>query len=577
MRFEDQKPGQVKHPGDAVWVHGRDTWITDRLGHFVHRDEQYGMDAEFAAHDTAAANLVLAAYRSLWQGKPLSRDVDVEKKKVTKRFKIEFDRVVRTAIAIFESVPDSAKANIYYAKFDRLKPMRKSYSLSPLPCLPCLTRPVLSFSQYGQHLRKVHFDNVPFMDIRVLAVVIENMPNLEDLVVEACELLHLGHLNTILDILYWMGSRRGRFMHFDFFPKAWFGPRKRRTATCVLTFNPPVNDEHPRMVMATIINAVMKAWSMNLDIVKSGSLVEKYLLLVPMEFGLMTLFLRYLRVYAAICRIPKERRTRAQQDSTVASMRQILAALNRPVYKMKFEGIRTFNATLMGTLMRQCRVCRNMVYMYLLRPEDWYGGIEDNVCLACQLPALIQADDHGWLYEKRSIMDAVFGVNQYGEETDSSETEEEAKVEEEFEVPHALDQICPMIDNSFVSHPRPKDGPGGEARWLEEMKRNLWYGKYASEPTRNVHTTSNMSAWRQAAAQAQWLDSKNRFAKYGLSISMDDVNGVAQPYREHYLADRSWEGIYEQNLVAQGHEHEINDVDHMNWRNVRGYFGRRID
>lgn len=427
----------------------------------------------------------------------------------------------------------------------------------------------MSFAQHGEHLHHVHFDNVPFLDVRILAVALENLPRLNTLVVEACELMHLGKLTTILDLLYWIGVRRDhKFITFDFFPKAWFGSTERRMATSVLTFNPPADNEHPRIVMAAIITAAMKAWSMELDIVKSGSLLEKFLLLVPMEFGLMALFLRHLREYAVMCRsTPPGRRTIPQQQTMNHHIRQILSAINRPVYNMRFDGMREmdFDVGKMHEVRRECRDCKNKVYRLLIKPSQWHGSSNlEYTCSACLLTPLIEADDHAWLDDKRKILSALLGEKEWNDETPQDALERSID-DDDFEIPSPLDQVCPTISNNFVQSSRPK--MGGEAEWLRKREKNFWYGKYASSRLRNLHKDD--AAWEYARIKALWLDSKNRFASEGLGMSLDDPEKARQPYRQHSLADRTWEGTYEQNLVCQGQERILDEADNKNWRSVR--------
>lgn len=420
-----------------------------------------------------------------------------------------------------------------------------------------------SFAYHGHRVERLCLDKVAFLDLRLLTQALEHLPSLEMLAIDSCELLNMGSLVSMLDIIHWFGTRRGNeFIKLDFFPKAWFGPKRNRTATSVLTFQPPIEPRGAQGVMVASLVAMMKSAYMGYDIVPENSLLEKFLYLVPMEFGLMAFFISEVKKLIKCCEANGS--GERGSDNFDQCVQQILAALMRP--SRGFDQIRTdeFMPSLSSSMMHECGTCKHKFVKFLLHPSHWTRPSNHARCMSCCLLRIIEAEDHAWLIEKRKVVDSLFAFI--------------TVALHDFVPPNQFDQICPVIDNPFVRHPKPEEIPdpvpaanatpeavaaqvastnrkreAARRRWLIKMSKNLLYGKFASPQGRNMHLEQPaqfigpQDVWRAALL----LDSRNRYAE-AIGMHLDDSEWEIQPRRCHYPADAAWEGVYGQNVGAQG-------------------------
>ncbi|KAL9946891.1 hypothetical protein ACHAO3_007443 [Verticillium nonalfalfae] len=186
---------------------------------------------------------------------------------------------------------------------------------------------IRGLAQHGSHVRHLELSHVPYLDLKLTGAIIEMLPQLEVLTINACDLMHLGCLIPLLDYINWIACRRdAECIQLDFFPKAWFGPAQGRECTRILTWGPTALNTR-KAVMCTIIAAAMKSSEMGHDLLAEDSLLFKYLALVPMDFGLMHVFVRNVKAYIYELQHKKKFRTETDDARVMNLEHQILAAL----------------------------------------------------------------------------------------------------------------------------------------------------------------------------------------------------------------------------------------------------------
>ncbi|KAG7141216.1 hypothetical protein HYQ45_002199 [Verticillium longisporum] len=194
---------------------------------------------------------------------------------------------------------------------------------------------IRGLAQHGSHVRHLELSQIPYLDLKLTGVIIEMLPQLEVLTINACDLMHLGCLIPLLDYINWVACRRdAEYIQLDFFPKAWFGPAQGRECTRILTWGPTALNTR-KAVMCTIITAVMKSSEMGHDLLAGDSLLFKYLALVPMDFGLIHVFIRNVKAYIYELQHKKKFRTETDDARIMNLEHQILAALTTAAAEYK--------------------------------------------------------------------------------------------------------------------------------------------------------------------------------------------------------------------------------------------------
>ncbi|KAM0329203.1 hypothetical protein ACHAQA_004502 [Verticillium albo-atrum] len=402
---------------------------------------------------------------------------------------------------------------------------------------------IRGLAQHGSCISHLELSHIPYLNVKLTANIVELLPKLEFLTINACELMHLGTLIPLLDYINWIGCRRdGEFIQLDFFPKAWFGPAKNRQNTRILTWG-PVELNTRQAVMCTMITATMKAAEMGHDILADDSLLVKYLALVPMDFGLIHVFIRDLKAYVVElqARIPEDR-TRADRARLAALELQILAAFTTGER-------RQHPAEMIMILMRQQWPCSRCGHVYASPCYECGMGARpahQRVCFPCRITEAIENEGyHHWTAEKRQIAKTLTSTT----------------VEPEYVAPVSGQIIAPILENAFVAGP-----PATHGVWDQHWSIDL-----ASGVHRALH--ENEAIWRQAGYEAHVLDAKNRFAE-GLGMYLDphyasnragdeasaEPKQPLQPFRER-IDRKAWESLYAFNIQPHRVKREIKECE----------------
>lgn len=382
--------------------------------------------------------------------------------------------------------------------------------------------------QYGHTVTRLHLDKVPFLDEKLAALIIEHCEALKELFLDSCELMHVGKLIPMLDYIHWVGQRRGQdFIRFDLFPKVWFGPDKLREGTFVITHALNLFNMQ-RAVLCTMIVAAMKSAHMGIEILSEESHLLKFLNLVPMPFGLAHIFVRELRRFVRLNFIPSDRRTEAEKHDLDDTMLQVLNVMEVGQSSWKTYRKRALQTAICPPEKWRCDHCGHHLLFLLFDYGMRTKSSSQRTCFPCQLSAVIESEDHGWLREKRRIANVIF-QSRY------------TRPEEGYATPRPDALIAPHVPNDFVREPDEND----------DVYEKHWARDFASARFRGASRRGQVLQWFEARLEAWRLDGRNRFAE-GLGMHLDNKELTIQAAAsESHKMKTTWEGIWFDNVLKQ--------------------------
>ncbi|TWU75298.1 hypothetical protein ED733_006514 [Metarhizium rileyi] len=136
-----------------------------------------------------------------------------------------------------------------------------------------LRRMLNHISQQRTALRVLYFEKIPFLDRRMIAVILRECPNVCMVGIYDCPLIHFGDVLCLIDLIYEVnhGRREAGFPEitaFDFYPRYNHGTpfQSATSATYGLTWGPHKLDVVQRGFFNIILKGFMKAKKMNLGL-----------------------------------------------------------------------------------------------------------------------------------------------------------------------------------------------------------------------------------------------------------------------------------------------------------------------
>lgn len=188
-----------------------------------------------------------------------------------------------------------------------------------------------SLYNYGHNVRDLHLHRIPFLDHRMLRVILSghSMPNLASLGVYRCELLHFGHTVDLLAIAERRRDAGHPLRDLDFFPRYHDGPNDRhRDGSYGVTWE-DVGVDTPRAIFSHLLYRILpKAEELGFDMINRSTSFRAWLEKVPLPpLSLPRVLDLYLR------RRDARRHTLTPQQGSKATFEfhhQLLAAITYP-------------------------------------------------------------------------------------------------------------------------------------------------------------------------------------------------------------------------------------------------------
>ncbi|OAQ83319.1 ribosomal protein L36 [Purpureocillium lilacinum] len=261
-------------------------------------------------------------------------------------------------------------------------------------------------------LTVLHFHKVPFLDRRLLAIILRACSKVEMLGVYGCPLVHFGDIICLLDLIHEINrDRRANdqptVKALDFCPEFHRGMsshQPHRAEAYGLSWGPLCLETVQRGVLCLVLKAFMKAKAMKLDLLfsKEGALLS-YLLKLPQNELSMATFLD------ACHRLVGQHKRRSKGEN---AQKQLMYDLLKPV-RVGLEKVgndwSSYYIDRMGKSFYFCSSCGyEVVKEFFLAGASRQMPAHARTCAGCMLQAELDLDKGQLRPEKRALLDNLF-------------------------------------------------------------------------------------------------------------------------------------------------------------------------
>ncbi|PHH90150.1 hypothetical protein CDD83_4397 [Cordyceps sp. RAO-2017] len=245
----------------------------------------------------------------------------------------------------------------------------------------------------------LYFQKIPFLDRRIVAVVLRACPRVQMIGIYDCPLIHFGDVLCLLDLIYDVNQQRRKdglapIRAFDFFPRYHEGMpfAHERAATYGLTWGPHSREVVQRGFFGIVLQAFFKARAMKLDLLFSkGKAFGDFLAKVPHYTLAVPSFLDGLYRYADL-----QRSKRTGPDGN--KLRQALYDMLKPV-RIGLEKPDSdwphYYSEIMGSCLLFCSSCGYEMLEEFFTARYRENRPHNRVCATCLLRLrLDEESDH---------------------------------------------------------------------------------------------------------------------------------------------------------------------------------------
>ncbi|ODA76080.1 hypothetical protein RJ55_08363 [Drechmeria coniospora] len=260
-------------------------------------------------------------------------------------------------------------------------------------------------------LKVLYFQKTPYLDRRMLAIILRACTNVQMLAVYNCPLIHFGDVICLLDLIAEVNaSRRAAgfptITAFDFFPRYHGGMpfHDERAQTYGLTWGPQCLETVQRGFFCIVFKAFMKAKAMNLDLLYTkGNAFCNFLYRIPNYSLAIPTFLDALH---RLLDLSKHRRPSTQDR------KRLLYDLLKPVRvgleeRMDHDWPHWYTM-IMGDCLLFCSSCgyETVQEFFTAHARDMLP--HRRVCAGCLLQYKLDDEDDHLKGEKKSILTELF-------------------------------------------------------------------------------------------------------------------------------------------------------------------------
>ncbi|GJD02982.1 hypothetical protein ColKHC_11807 [Colletotrichum higginsianum] len=295
---------------------------------------------------------------------------------------------------------------------------------------------VRSLSQYGGALKALRLYEVPMMDLRIIEMILMTCPKLEIMGIIKCELLHVGHINDILDLVHWNSKRVAKKpMNLQFYPRAYSNQRNNCIGTHAVSWD-PLNVNVLTGIFATVFLAVMKALPMGIDLLSKDQEFRRFFDLVPMKPGQGAVFLHHLFTWIDAATSPPSYVLLPDDVKEDLEDQVVMSLLMGCDQKMKRRQRREHFQK------HTCSRCSNTFIRPFFRPEMDTRRLAYWVCRICDLHYALNGETHHRLTEKRDLLDTFL-----------SAPDRDVRRPGRFMYQELQDAVAPLLVNPFARSP----------------------------------------------------------------------------------------------------------------------------
>ncbi|KAF4125118.1 hypothetical protein GMORB2_3957 [Geosmithia morbida] len=264
---------------------------------------------------------------------------------------------------------------------------------------------------FHQSIRVLHFDKTPFLDRRLLAVILRGCPNVTALGVYDCPLIHFGDVICLLDLIWdvnriRVAQKRSTITSFDFFPCFERGMPfdHPSAATYGLSWIPMTCEVSQRGLYVIILKAFMKAHQMKLDsLFGEHQALREYLLRVPNLPFSVPMFLD------ALYRLVKLPKTRGRPHKDEG---EIISDLLKPIRLDFSRGLADDCPDLHPSKVDRdrlfCVSCGYEMLQDFFTPPAVETVQSERLCAGCLLQSRLDGEQHRQKKAKRECLDGLF-------------------------------------------------------------------------------------------------------------------------------------------------------------------------
>ncbi|KAM4058486.1 ribosomal protein [Hirsutella rhossiliensis] len=259
-------------------------------------------------------------------------------------------------------------------------------------------------------IRVLHFQKTPYLDRRILAVILRSCHYVEMIGIYDCPLIHFGDVLCLLDLIHEINSERRKkdlplIKAFDFFPRFHGGMPYQdiRAQTYGLTWGPDSLEIVQRGFFGIILKAFMKAGAMQLDLLfTKGQAFCDFLYNVPNYTLAVVSFLDALHRYVDLQR---------RRNPTKNELKQTVYDLLKPV-RIGLEDVENdwprWYTGIMGNHLVFCSSCGYKMLQEFFTALSRVGRPLTRVCAGCLLQRRLDLEPDHLKGEKKHVLDSLF-------------------------------------------------------------------------------------------------------------------------------------------------------------------------
>ncbi|PHH68992.1 hypothetical protein CDD80_7085 [Ophiocordyceps camponoti-rufipedis] len=284
------------------------------------------------------------------------------------------------------------------------------------PAYFCLTRlrdMLRDIFQKRSALKVLYFEKTPFLDRRVLAVILRACPLVEMVGIYDCPLIHFADIICILDLIHEVNGQRRKdgnptIRALDFCPRYHRGmPYQHETAeTYGLSWGPMKRDVSQRGFFAILLKAFMKSKALSIDLLfDKGKALRDFLYKTPQYSLAVMVFLD------ALYRISDLRRIKAANPH---DLKEAMYDLVKPV-RVDLEKTEhdwpEYYSHIMGQCLYFCSSCGYEMLEEFFTSKQRQRPPHQRACAGCILTRSLDFEVDHLKQEKILILDHLFPVH----------------------------------------------------------------------------------------------------------------------------------------------------------------------
>ncbi|KAI1106230.1 hypothetical protein F4804DRAFT_348981 [Jackrogersella minutella] len=287
---------------------------------------------------------------------------------------------------------------------------------------------ISSIAVRGTHMKILHLHSVPNLDVSVLEMCLDRLPNLEVLGIHNCELLHFGTAIPVMDAIIAHNEKPGNnFLRADFSPYYYYGIQRQsdgRTGEYGVIASDQGTIETRRAVAAVLCTLIPLAICHGIDWFSPGTGMRMFLDRLPWELGSVRYIIEAIyHIYdfmhcrhrlvggkAMLAKLSHE-----DLDKWYRAMRHtlnndlVLAVHGKAMDRKTLDAMMTSRGKF--TLVT-CEFCHVDLPAYFFTQQSMNRQANQRKCTGCQLRTYLNTQVDNFHQEKKEVIRQLFNDSQ---------------------------------------------------------------------------------------------------------------------------------------------------------------------